>query len=399
LGKHDRDEKVEASTPEVAEPMGNHALLQHIVDAIPAPIFYKDHQGVYRGGNRAFSEYLGLPLTRIVGSTVFDVAPHDLAVVYHEADLALMRSGGYQRYETQVKDAQGQVRDVLFTKATFDANGTSGLVGTMLDISDRKAAERLAEARANDAVRALAERRTFDARMALTDRLASVGTLAAGVAHEINNPLTYVATNIEFVSEVLAGDKPLTAELRAELALAMTEASGGVRRAVDIVKSLRTFARDAPPNVEPVLVDQVVRGAIHLAAAELRKSGDALVHIEDGCMALGDTVRISQVLLNLLMNAAHAVSGLPATERRLAIRARTEGTRVRIQVEDNGSGIPRHLLGRVFDPFFTTKAVGEGTGLGLALCHEVVTKLGGTIAIDSEEGKGTTVTVDLPAAT
>ncbi len=242
--------------------------------------------------------------------------------------------------------------------------------------------------------RDVTEARQLELRLATNERLAALGTLAAGVAHEINNPLAYVTANVEHVRSVLAKLPGISADSRE----ALEEAADGAKRIATIVKGLTTVARAADDRVEAVDLGAVVTSALNIAAAELRRRARTeVVGFESLPRVSGDTTRLGQVVLNLVTNAAQSFAGEPDPNNVVTVRgARGEGDTVQLQVIDTGAGIPRELLSKIFDPFFTTKPVGEGTGLGLSVCHGIVRALGGDIAIESEVGVGTTVTVTLP---
>ncbi|NOY92040.1 MAG: response regulator [Deltaproteobacteria bacterium] len=247
-------------------------------------------------------------------------------------------------------------------------------------------------------VRDVTASRALIAKLHLADRLASVGTLATGVAHEVNNPLGYVSANLEVLAErlpkLLAG---ATEEDRADVLAAVDEARDGTQRVQRIVRQLGRFAQQ-PENADGVAdVTEAIDAALRITANEVRHRARLIREIEELPPAVGDEARLSQVFVNLLVNAAQALDPARARQNRVCVRAYTAGGRVFVSVEDNGPGIPAELQSRVFDPFFTTKGVGEGTGLGLAICHGLVTKMGGEIGVDSETGRGTRVTVSLEA--
>jgi two-component system, cell cycle sensor histidine kinase and response regulator CckA len=252
--------------------------------------------------------------------------------------------------------------------------------------------------------------------IALTDRLASLGAVAAGVAHEINNPLTYIVGNVGFLGEELARLRQLTtsslsgehgaaiAECVSQLEQLTLEIDEGATRVARIVADLGCFAQQPAPirtgNVLAALewALRVSRAAITQHATIRRE----LVPVPD---VRGDEGRLGQVFLNLLLNAAHALRhGDPETHE-LTVSSRleppSEGSPapvVVVSVRDNGTGMPESVRERIFEPFFTTKPIGMGTGLGLSVCHGIVQELGGSISVLSELGEGSVFEVRLPAA-
>lgn len=245
--------------------------------------------------------------------------------------------------------------------------------------------------------RDVTERKAMLAQLMAADKLAAVGTLAAGVAHEINNPLAYLLLNLEFLlREIprLVGDggrlEPVLRRLR--------ETKQGAERVKTIVRDLQTFTRRDEGMRGPVDLPAVIEAALHMARHEIRHRASVIKRFEPVPAAHGNATRFEQLFLNLFINAAHAVGDRDPQRNTIevALKRAADGSLV-ATVRDNGAGIPRDLLGRVFDPFFTTKPNGLGTGLGLPICHGIVSAAGGEIHIDSEEGTGTLVTVTLCA--
>ncbi len=247
------------------------------------------------------------------------------------------------------------------------------------------------------------------ARRALADRLASATALAAGVAHELNNPLAYVSANLAFLAErtariveLLSGAPrtPEDAELVTELADAMREARSGAERMRTIVRDLKTFARADDERRRPVDVRPILDSCLNVAWGEIRRRAQLVRDLAPVAPVLADEARLSQVFLNLILNAAQSIPGGRPEDHQIHVvtRTRPDG-RVAVEVRDTGAGISPDHLPRIFDPFFTTKDPGGGTGLGLSICHAVVTSLGGTIDVESTVGKGSAFTVLLAPLT
>jgi PAS domain S-box-containing protein len=244
-------------------------------------------------------------------------------------------------------------------------------------------------------VRDITERRRLELQLQLTDRMASVATLSAGVAHEINNPLAYVLANVDFVLSRL---DHLPEDL-GEIRKALEDARGGATRVGKIVRDLRTFSRAGDAERTEVDVRRALQGAVTLAQSEIRQRAQLSLELGPVPPVLGNAHRVGQVFLNLLVNAARAIPpGEPGRHLVQATTALDPDGRVRIEISDTGAGIPADVLPRIFDPFFTTRAIGKGLGLGLAIVHGIVTDLDGEVVVRSEPGKGSTFTVLLPPA-
>jgi PAS domain S-box-containing protein len=245
--------------------------------------------------------------------------------------------------------------------------------------------------------RDITERKAIHQKMVQADRLAAVGTLAAGIAHEINNPLAYVLLGLQYLEREL----PKLAQDPARLSDALarvSEIKTGAERVGGIVSGLKMFARADEAERGPVDLRAVVDSAIKIADNELRHRARLIRTYETNAVVRGNAARLEQVFLNLLVNAAHAVSDLEPARAEIHVRVATASSdRVVVEVVDNGVGIPKDVLPRVFDPFFTTKPVGVGTGLGLPICRSIVEGFGGAIVIESAGGRGTKVSISLPA--
>jgi len=253
------------------------------------------------------------------------------------------------------------------------------------------------------------ERQELQARLALADRMVSVGTLAAGVAHELNNPLAYVNANLTFLTEQVAQlDSLLPAGVRAdgEVADAMTQlveaardARDGAERMRIIVRDLRTLSRGDDSRVGPVEVGAILECCLNVAWSEIKHRAKVVRDLQPVPPVRGNEARLGQVFLNLLVNAAQAMPESGTESNQLTVSTRVlDGGRVAIEIGDTGCGIAPEILPQIFDPFFTTKPPGVGTGLGLSICRTIVAGLGGTIDVRSEPGQGTTFRVVLAVA-
>lgn len=245
------------------------------------------------------------------------------------------------------------------------------------------------------------ERRKMQEQLLISDRMASVGTLAAGVAHEINNPLAAVVANLELVARDLAAlsDELQIDDRLQEVFEELRDARDGADRLRHIVRDLKIFSRSTDEERRgPVEVRRVLESSLRMAWNEIRHRARLVKDYADVPAVDANEARLGQVFLNLIVNAAQAIREGNAQQNVIRVSTAMDGRsgRVAIEIRDSGSGIPPENLSRIFDAFFTTKPVGVGTGLGLSICHRIVTSLGGEIAVDSQIGKGTTFRVLLP---
>ena len=262
-------------------------------------------------------------------------------------------------------------------------------------------------------VRDITEQKRVQEQLLLSDRMASVGTLAAGVAHEINNPLAAVIVNLDYlakqVGELRATDgkhsplpqRHLTLLARvAELEEPLREGRAAVDRVRQIVRDLKVFSRSesADEKPGPVDVEHVIDSSLRMAWNEIRHRAHLVKEYGGVPPVAGSESRLGQVFLNLVVNAAQAIREGQVDRNRIAVTTRLDGRRVIVEVADTGSGMAPEVLRKLFTPFFTTKPVGAGTGLGLSICHRIVTAMGGQITVESQLGRGTTFRVSLPLA-
>lgn len=219
-------------------------------------------------------------------------------------------------------------------------------------------------------------------------RMAAVGQLISGVAHELNNPLA----GIMGYTQLMLKDKDLTAQQREDLGIILSQSG----RCKDIIENLLQFSRKKEPKKESINIPNLIAGTLKLMNYEFTTSGIELVCDVPRPLppVPGDISQLQQVLLNLLANARDAMAH--AKGAKLSITARAVGEKVVLEFSDTGTGISKENLSRIFDPFFTTKPTGKGTGLGLSISYEIIKEHGGTLSATSEPGKGSTFTIELP---
>ena len=268
-------------------------------------------------------------------------------------------------------------------------------------------------------VRLRVERSRMQEQLVISDRMASVGTLAAGVAHEINNPLAAFIANLDFAAQDVA---KLTQDVCANRAgtdgaesspgaigwietrlREMEEPLRDARESADrvrlIVRDLKIFSRSGEDRTGAVDVRRVIESSLRMAWNEIRHRARLVKEYGDVPQVEGNEGRLGQVFLNIIVNAAQAIPEGHAdkNEIRIVTKQNDDG-RVVIEVRDTGPGMSEAIIARIFDPFFTTKAIGEGTGLGLAICHRIVTTLGGELAVEVWSGRGPSFRIILPVA-
>ena len=248
-------------------------------------------------------------------------------------------------------------------------------------------------------LRDLTERKRMEQRLMLADRMVSVGTLAAGIAHEINNPLAYVMANLSFIQEEIEEISTNIPESKVKsLRELIAQAEDGSERVRIIIRDLKSFSRADTGDEGPVDIQSVLDSAINMAWNEIRHRAQLQKRCDHVAPVRGSEARLGQVFLNLLVNAAQAIPVGHASDNHIMVGVRQHLDRVVVEVSDTGAGIPSEVLPRIFDPFFTTKPVGVGTGLGLSICHNIVASVGGEISVESTVGRGSMFRVTLPVA-
>lgn len=512
-------------------------FMQTLLDAIPNPIYYKDTYGVYQGCNQAFETFLGMSRSQIVGKTVHDVSPKTLADHYQQKDETLLRQPGRQHYEGMARYADGSMRDILFNKATFQNTSgvVEGIVGVMVDISDRKQREQslrmyeeknrsivenigmgvalispqmkilemnskmqqwfpeihsdgehlcyesfarparkspcnncptrktLADGNAHAAVKQVRQADgihdykviasaiidndgkviaaielvnditkdlAMERELQQSQKLASIGQLAAGVAHEINNPTGFVSSNlgslrdyqgdlirlmdlygalkdtvksasrspgasdlVDQVEKIEAYEEEIDLDyIRNDIIDLIDESKDGTERIKKIVEDLKHFAHPGQDKIQDTDINKELSSTLNVVNNELKYKARVVKAFNPLPIIMANPQQLNQVFINILVNAAHAI------EKMGEIRISTQELDgyVQIRISDTGCGIAEENLGKIFEPFFTTKEVGKGTGLGMNIAYNIIQKHKGDIRVESRVGEGTTFIISLP---
>ncbi|MEM9457237.1 MAG: ATP-binding protein [Myxococcota bacterium] len=232
----------------------------------------------------------------------------------------------------------------------------------------------------------------------LRERMVALGTLSAGLAHELNNPLSFALGNVQYLRQITPDATRATEPWQYELSPILGEVETGLERASSIVTDLRAFLSRPTDDSDSVDLDEMIEMATRIAGGQLRRRARLELELKAHGRVKGTLARLSQVFINLLVNAAKAIPEEDPEHHRVTIRSRRDGQYVDLEVEDTGVGIPSDQIGHIFDPFFTTRRVGEGLGLGLSLCNHIISSVSGEISVTSELGRGTTFRVRLRRA-
>ncbi|MFL6230300.1 MAG: ATP-binding protein [Pyrinomonadaceae bacterium] len=361
-----------------AEAVAQKQFTEAIIDSLPVSLYAvdRDYRIVAWNRNRELGGQ-GVPRGRALGKNIFDVLTRQPREVLEREFARAFETGEIERIEQEGATPDGGSKHWLVSKIPMRADGTE--VTHVITVGE----DVTARVEANRAV-------------ARTERLAAVGRLAAGVVHEINNPLATIAACAEAletrVHEGAFGDSKDADDLREYLALIRSEAF----RCKSITNGLLDFSRNRAGQPTPVSLAEVIHSAARLLRHQRRggRRVEIKTEVADDLFAIsGDAGQLQQAVIILAENGIDAMT----EGSTLAVRARNAGGVVVVEVSDTGAGIAPEHLAKIFDPFFTTKEIGRGTGLGLAVCYGIVKEHGGHIAVDSAPGRGTTFTLTLPA--
>lgn len=357
--------------------------LRALIDSAADTIFIKDREGRYLRMSPGGAHLFDMEADAIVGRTDTELFGEAAGRQIREIDRRIMASGEPYTYE-QARTVHGRETIFFTTKYPWRSltGEVRGVVGISRDITERRQLQ-------------------VQAQLLMTDRLTTLDRLSAGLAHEINNPLQGVSASLEMVRRLL-GRAGVTSEASAMFGKLLSKAEEGCERIRSMVQALTTYARgpsSGPRAQDCELVDvhQVLEASLRLVHHALEHRARVVCDYGEVPLLVGSAGSLSQVFVNLLSNAAQALPAeRPLAENEIRVMTRAGDGRVLVAIGDNGVGMAPEVMAHLFEPFYTTKPDGEGTGIGLYLCNDVVNRLGGEIRVESEPGHGTVFQVWLP---
>jgi len=376
-------------TPQKRAEAGKEAqlhFLQQMLDSIPNPVFFKDLERRFRICNRAFINTMESSREHILGHTVFDLLDEKNAGLLDTINNLVLNEGRIVHMEHRITLKNNEERLLLVYEAPYYSSQgrLEGLVGNFVDITERKYIEEY-----QIEAEKLAERSL---------RLASLGTLAGGIAHEINQPLTVIKAEVDGIRIRKEMSQFITEE---EVLDTMNVISEEVGRIHHIIEHMRSLIRGWPGGkMERVDLNATIRHALEIVGQQVGNhsiglSLDLPQNLPD---VLGNAPYIEQIVINLVVNAMQALDTCTRTDKLIIVRTRRYGNQLVIEVLDNGPGIPKEYIRNVFDPFFTTKQYIKSLGLGLAIVENFAQAMSGAIGAENIEGGGTLFRVVLQPA-
>ncbi len=372
--------------------------------------------------NKMAAEILGSEIDDLLGQPIHQCMPAKVQeeCPFHGSSLA------YSSGILTLKKSDGSSVPVMYSTTGLGQDYSNLLVFSFTDITERNRAEEELRKSNDDLARAHHELKSHKNRIVQSEKLASIGQLAAGVAHEINNPVGYATSNLGTISEYIDSMKTLIglyqelknqatddpnkhstllnqiAEIEEDEDIefiledcdsVMKESMEGVHRVAEIVQNLKSFAREESDIRSPHNINEGIETIIKMVWNELKYNCDIEREFGEIPLIKCHKGQINQVIMNILVNASHA---MPDKGGIITITTFVKNDQVAVCIADNGKGIPPEILPKIFDPFFTTKDVGKGTGLGLSISHGIILDHGGTIDVISKVGKGTRFCFYLP---
>ncbi|MGB3466157.1 MAG: ATP-binding protein [Cyclobacteriaceae bacterium] len=391
-------------------------FFQMLIDQVPNQIFVRNREGVYVLVNKACAKAFGMTIEEMVGKTVKETHYDPMeAEVFAMEDQAILKDDIVVSFEDHVINKNGDDFWVIINKTRVSLKNDLFVMGVFVDITYLKTTETRLQQANNELNETISKLKNIQFKLIESEKMASLGQLMGGIAHEINNPINFVAGNVRPLLQDFEDVRAMLTEIQQmgdeaeelkevikkydinllinEMELLMKGISEGAIRISDIVNNLKTFAR---PSSEDFVKADIIEGlisTINLVRYKIRNRIEIETDIEDLPKIRCIPAKLNQVFLNLINNAVQAIPD----KGKISISAKmTDSGEIKIEIADTGEGIPESIRTRVFDPFFTTKEVGTGTGLGLSLSFSIIKQHKGEIFFLPNEPKGTVFSVVLP---
>ncbi|REE05695.1 PAS domain-containing sensor histidine kinase [Marinoscillum furvescens] len=401
------EEEVERRTKEINL---QSQFFQSIIDSLPSLIFVRNEKGRYVMVNRAMANSLGVPHKEVLGESISETHKSVEDVYrYEQEDREILNDDIVVEEEAYYEFPDGTGHWLLLSKRRMLLGDEAYVLGIHVDITNLKDTE-MKLLQANDEQKKTLNRlKQAQVRLVESEKMASLGQLTAGLAHEINNPINYVAGNVapirndlhelkEYLEDMggpQANGNGKTRNFDAlfeELHSLLDGVDEGTTRVKNLMNDLNTFSMPAESRRYRYNINDSVRSTVNLVKHHVKGRIQINLYMGDVPSILCNPHQLNQVFLNILNNAIHAIKD----EGVIDIRTSTEDAQISVAISDSGHGISSAHMKEIFDPFFTTKDQGEGTGLGLAISHRVITEHHGKIEVSSIEGKGSTFRIVLP---
>jgi PAS domain S-box-containing protein len=385
----------------------NH-FLRALLDNIPNPVFYKDTKGVFLGCNNAFLQAFGKTSTDIIGKKICEIFSIENCRQIIQKDEEIISSKQIQSFELEFQYADGLIHNIIINQSPFSqSDGTlGGLVGIMIDISEIKQIQHELEQwniqlnkRVSEELKKVEKQRQM---LIQKSKLESLGQLAAGITHEMNQPLTAITMGLENILFHLKSEDITKHYLENKIGTILEN----IQRINRIIDHVKTFSRNQQnARFTRMNLNEAIQGALLLLKSQFSERNihfNLQLHPEP-LYFLGDRFKVEQVVINLLNNSKDALEQKAHNQslnfnKTIAIRSFIiNSNNIGMEIEDNGTGIPPQLLDHIFEPFFTTKEINKGTGLGLSIVYGIIEELKGNIEVKSEFGEGTCFTCEFPS--
>ncbi len=399
---------------------------EKLIETLPIGIINLSAEGVITLANPVIVDMLKTPPSDLISMSIYDLIPSDLEKKVLKKQLQIMQKANNQTYQYNGKRLlnNGESIDVhsVFTGYEDQTNGTIAFTVLMTDITQQ--------------IKNDSEKKHLEAQLLQAQKMESIGTLAAGVAHEINTPIQFIGDNTLFIKDSIYNLFLLLKEyentlksietenptlnlksfvehiqeviedididfLKDEMPTALTQSMEGVTRVTNIVKAMKDFSHQGSEDMALESINKAIESTIVISKNEWKYCANLTTDLADTLPLTKCHIgEIKQVILNLIVNASHAIQDHYEGSREqglISIVTTSDDKNITIKVSDDGAGIPENIQGKVFDHFFTTKEVGVGTGQGLSMAYQTITiKHKGNITLESTPGEGTTFTLTIP---